>query len=262
LRELALVAVWVAVAAKPTPAAHAQGAPERAMARAMFEEGVQLADRAHWAEAADRFQRAQVLNPSPAIAFNLACALAEIGKLIEASDLLQGLVHDAQTPPELTREAEAKLAEVSAKLAFLTLRVTDAPSTARVTVDGREWPRPVWGVASPIDPGAHAVVGMDGGAEVTRADVTLGVAEHRELGLTWPAPAPVATSEDGAPDERTAEDPTQLGRGHRPLYKSWLLWTGVGLVVAGGVITAALLGRRDDTKTAAPIPGNAGVIRW
>ena len=43
-----------------------------------------------------------------------------------------------------------------------------------------------------------------------------------------------------------------------PLYKKWWLWTAVGAVVAGGVITAVVLGASGGRQD--PIPGRDGVV--
>jgi hypothetical protein len=262
-RSLALfVCVGLSVLSAQQPV-WAQSAQEKAMARSLFEEGVSLADQAKWPEAVDRFQRAQAIKPTPGVAFNLASALAETGKVIEASEMLESLVRDPTTPPELKSECEVKLTQISARRAYLTLQVQDAPSEGRVEVDGHDWPRAAWGVASPMDPGPHVIVGKTGGAEAARSEVELAAGERREVSLSWPKPvvagptkAAAAAKAPQAPSEPTHDDRK------RPLYKNWILWTCTGAVVAGGVIAAVLLTNNDDPKVEAPIPANSGVIRW
>lgn len=248
------VAFWVLAS---QPLAHAQSAQETAIARALFEEGISLADQAKWAEAADRFRRAQSLKPTPGIAFNLASALAETGKVIEASELLESLARDSATPPELKQECEAKLAAIAGKRAYLAIHVENAPAEAKVEVDGHDWPRAGWGVASPLDPGTHLVVGRSRGAETTRTELQIAAGERRELSLSFPQAAPVtpmATAPESTPAPARDEK--------RPLYKNWILWTCVGAVIAGGVVASLLVASKDDPATQAPIAGNAGTIRW
>jgi hypothetical protein len=261
-RWLAAIVACVCLSVLPAHGARAQNAQATAMARALFEEGVALADQAKWAEAVDRFQRAQSLKPTPAIAFNLASALAETGKIIESSELLATLAHDPTTPPALKLECEAKLAEVSARRAFIVVQVEHAPGDATVEVDGHMWPRAAWGVASPVDPGNHLVIGRTGTVEATRAELTLAAGERRNLALSWPQPeakGPTREAEDQPMQKAPAEHPRDDTR--RPLYKNWVLWTCVGAVVAGGVVAGVLLADKED-KTEAPIPGNAGVVIW
>jgi tetratricopeptide (TPR) repeat protein len=262
LCKLLILAVCVGAGSLTAQVAQAQSAQERAMARALFEEGVKFADQARWDEAVDRFRRAQSIKPSPGITFNLAWALAQTGKLIEASDMLEALARDPQTPPELKHESEAKLAEITPKRAFLTLQVHNAPAAAHVQLDGQEWPRAVWGVASPIDPGDHVALGTEGSAELARANVQLAAGEHRELSLDFPQAAPLVAA---SPPPQTVAPRDDEGARHserKPLYKNWILWASVGAVVAGGVIAAAVVTHDGGTKTQSPVSGNAGVIRW
>jgi hypothetical protein len=71
-----------------------QGGHEVALARALFEEGITLADRGDWTGAADRFGRAHSLKPTSGTAFNWASALAETGQLMQASELLESVIRD------------------------------------------------------------------------------------------------------------------------------------------------------------------------
>ncbi len=229
----------------------AQSAQETAMARALFEEGVTLADQANWPEAVDRFRRAHAIKPTPGITFNLASALTEAGQVIEAGELLENLCRDPKTPSDLKRECENKREDATRKRAFLTLKVgEEAPEDAQVVVDGHPWPRAVWGMSSPVNPGTHSVLGMLQDREVTRTELDLEPGERRELRLSFPASA-AAQDAENAPvrGERT------------PLRKNWMLWAGVSAAVVGGVILAVALAG-SETSTEAPIAGNTGVVTW
>lgn len=59
-----------------------------------------------------------------------------------------------------------------------------------------------------------------------------------------PAPPPAASAPAPPPAAVALEQP----RADRspPLYRRWTFWTGVGAVVAGGVVTAVLLANRGD----------------
>ena len=83
--------------------AHGQdgGVDRTAAARALFHEGVELADRTRWAEAADRFDRAYQLRPEPIVAFNLATALRRSGRLVRANEVALTLLRADDTPPEM-----------------------------------------------------------------------------------------------------------------------------------------------------------------
>jgi hypothetical protein len=176
---------------------------------------------------------------------------------VHASELLQGILRDAAAAPELKRDSERKLAELTPRIPRLKLSVEpDLASAGIVSVDGNEWPRAVWDVASPIDPGAHVASCRNGQGELARVDVVLGEGETRDVLLS---------SESGVADG-TARGPGAPGedRGPRRLYKSWVLWTAVGVAVVGGAIALAVTSGKDEQRPGPVAEGNtgAGVIRW
>ncbi len=236
---------------------HAQDAQQTALARTLFEEGVSLADRGDWVGAADRFERAHSLKPTSGIAYNWASALRETGKLVQAQELLLQVTRDPRADPDLKRQAEQALSALSPRIARLKVRVVDARERdIQVEVDGAGWPRAAWDVWSPIDPGAHTAVLKRGEDALRRAELTLGEGEHRELELSERATAADAPS--------GSEPANDHGERPKPLYKRWLLWTAVGAVVAGGVITGIVIAKHREPESASPVTGNAapGVLTW
>lgn len=254
--------IWilsVVLASLLTGRASADNGHEVALARALFEEGVALGDQGDWNGAADRFQRAYTLKPTPGIAFNWASALSEVGKLTQASELLETVSRDPKATPELRSDSELKLAQIGPRRARLTLHVdASIDAESQVSVDGKAWPHAVWDVAIPVDPGVHVATASDGERQLARAQISLAEGESGELGLGTRAPS--AASAQTRADDRHE----QAAAGQRPpLYKSWILWTCVGAVVVGGVALTAVLATRDGGSEA-PVAGNAGagVIRW
>jgi hypothetical protein len=257
---------------------HAQEAQQTALARTLFEEGVARADRGDWVGAADRFARAYTLKPTSGIAFNWASALMEVGKLLEAQELLLRIVRETSSDAELRKQSELSLAAIDERIARIRVRVVgDVSDSARLEVDGVAWPRAAWDVTSPIDPGRHLLVLKSDGKEHTRIELTLTEGDARELVMNTSgpteltrAPRPFAASSraDRPPAQLVAlrpaaEAPTQVDDDRaRPLRRSWMLWTAVGVVVAGGVVTAVLLTRDREEVERDPVMGNAGVIRW
>jgi hypothetical protein len=255
--------VWVVLAALaalvPTRLASAQSPQETALARSLFEQGVALADQGQWLEAADRFRRAYTLKPTPGLAFNLASALGEAGKFVEACELLEQLSRDGSLNADLQAEVAAKLELLSPRRAHLTVQV-EAESTDDVTVeiDGQPWPRVVWGVPVPVDPGTHSVVGRASPERVSEGQISLAEGERATHVVALPTLAPHAEPQA----EPARSFPRETERRHpTPLHKRWALWAGVGAVVVAGVVLGVVLARPDST-TEAPIPGNAGVITW
>jgi len=246
-----------------TSIASAEAGHEVSLARALFEEGVAQADRGDWEGAADRFGRAHALKPTSGIAFNWASALAATGKLTQASELLQIIVRDPAAELGLKQESERKLAELAPRMARLKLHVDRSLAETTIKIDGNAWPRPVWDVAMPVDPGVHVATSSRGDTELARVNLTLSEGELREIALSLPTPiaeaaAPEVMAPEAAPVERRE-------RPSRPLYKNWVLWTAVGAVVVGGAVVAVVLGTKGgESPSEAPAMGNTGpgVLRW
>jgi tetratricopeptide (TPR) repeat protein len=120
----ACVASWafLAISLSGAAPAQAQGAPgeedAREQARAAFSEGIALAEERRWEEAAARFRSAMALHDAPAIRYNLASALFEMGELTEASRALAPVRNDPETPPELATHAEALEAQIRERAAL------------------------------------------------------------------------------------------------------------------------------------------------
>lgn len=237
----------------------APASQQNALARALFEEGVALADKSDWVGAADRFSRAYSLKPTSGIAFNWASVLIELGHLLHAQELLLGVSRDSAADTQIRADSATMLDALSRRIAHLKVHVVDQrDAQSTIEVDNLAWPRAAWDIASPIDPGAHTVVLKHGTSEAARVDLTLNEGEARELVLEGEqAPAPVVV----APvlPSKPIDSPTK-----KPLYKNWMLWAGVGAVVVGGVVAAAVLAKGKDPKEASPVMGNTmpGVLRW
>jgi hypothetical protein len=247
--------------------AAAQDPQQNALARTLFEEGVALADRGDYVGAADRFSRAYSLKPTSGIAFNWASVLIENGKFLLAEDLLLGVQRDPAASASLKEESETMLSALKPRIARLKVHVVSrgaAPvdPAISVEVDGHDWPRAAWDISSPIDPGAHSVRLVHGQAELARDEPQLAEGASREVLLE--VPAQDATTSAVTTTTTPSKGPVDAPSEHKPLYKSWVLWTAVGAVVVAGVVTGVMLASKKEPKDEAPIAGNTmpGVLRW
>ena len=68
-----------------------------AAARALFQDGMAAVERGDYPTAADRLRRSVALRDSPVVRTNLALALIELGRLVEASEHLRAAI-DAVEP--------------------------------------------------------------------------------------------------------------------------------------------------------------------
>jgi len=266
-RFTACVVLVVALAwTSGTVYAQTTEAERAALARALFDEGLGLADRDQLDEAADRFRRAYDLRPAPAIAFNLASALARSGHVVEASELLRRVGRDAASPPDLRATARALLEQTAPRVARLEVRLTGHVEGARVTLDGGELSAAALGIAAPTDPGHHVIAVHRGDEVAASREIELAEGQSSAVELTVPPPpssehearrAPAAALRV-APRARASRDDDAEGSS---VLESWWFWTAAGLVVAGGAVATWLILSPEPDD---PIPGTTqpAVLVW
>lgn len=259
LVQVLLSIALVVVGFLQPPTLCAQSAQETALARSLFEEGLEAADAQEWDRAADRFERAYSLKPTPGIAYNWACALAELGRLVEAGERLRVIRNDPATPEELRSESELKLATVAPRIAAVVVHVDARSEDVTVLLDGHALPRAAWGAGSPSDPGSHTLSLMRGEQALSSETFELSEGERHEVTLVEPA----AALPEPAPVKVAAAAPAHDDR--QPWFKKrWVWWTAAGVVVIAGAVTTTWLLTRDDPKEPAPVEGDTtpAVIRW
>jgi hypothetical protein len=262
LRRLAYLALAMAILVLPATSLADQGdAVHSAAARTAFEEGMKKADAQAWGEAAELFQRALSLRDSPVIRFNLAAALAELGRYVEASETLRGLEIDERAANDLRERARIKREGLGPKLAWITVRVEGESKQVRVMLDEHALEPALLGVPAPLDPGGHRLrLFVDAGDEAAeQQDFTLLEGESREAMLHVPQHAPsaqvalpavVATQTPLLVAQPAARAPEHHDT--KPSRKRRALWiaSSVVAVVAAGVVTGILVARRPGASSA------------
>lgn len=126
---------------------------DRALAEALFDEGRRLAAAGKFAEACPKFERSNAEDPAPGTQLNLASCYEHLGKTASAWATYTA-VASAASGARATF-AQQKADALVPMLAKLTIR---ASSARTVTRDGAVVPAASFGVAIPVDPGAHVVV--------------------------------------------------------------------------------------------------------
>src|SRR5688500_8708747 len=121
---------------EPLPCSAQPDAEQSAAARALFTQGVELADRQQWNEAADRFRRAYAMRPSPVIACNLAQTLVHIHQLVEATEHLRYVVRATDANRSVRAGARRMLETLQPRLATLTIRIAGHVEGAEIRLDG------------------------------------------------------------------------------------------------------------------------------
>jgi PEGA domain-containing protein len=250
---IAAALLWVSAAnAEPT-------AVDRATARSLAEEGYKALQDKHYADAADRFSRADALVHAPTLVLDWARALVGLGQLVEAQERYELILRervDAKAPPSWQRalaDAKKELERLKPRLSWVTLSVTGSPDTS-VTIDGVDVPRAAIGVRRAINPGTHHVAVSAKGYRNKQQAVSL--AEGEEVSVTLElepdpeqqlAKAPVST-----PPPVDAPKPVHHSRA--PIYAAFAV-AGAGFVV-GGVSGALWLGKHSTLKAHCPDPND------
>ena len=172
-----------------------------ARARALFLQGVEFSDGGRWEAAAASFERALALRAAPAIEYNLASALIELGQFQRADRLLRGVLEHPEASEDLRRSAINARGDVRARAAELRFSRFGG-GTVRVggeAVAADEAVRPYF-----VVPGEHQVELVRGGSVTERREVEVVAASVTEVEFTS-AEVAVAVSD---PPETRPIDPT------------------------------------------------------
>ena len=241
----------------PSLARAQDGEDERtAAARDLFEEGMASVAAGDLDVAADRLRRSYELRPSAVVAFNLAMALTELGRLVEATEHLRRIIRDEEAPEAVREAASSRLERLLPRIGRLVVTLEGPRAGARVQVSGAELPEVLIGVAHPVDPSEHIVVALRGSETVARESVTVAEGATREVTLRLP-PLPAVREaprpERSAVDEALLRETPEAPAGEEVDLGLVALFGTLGAAVLAGAIVAIVVAA---THRPEPIPGN------
>ena len=247
---LALAALSLAVAAP----VHAQSAAERSLARDRFQAGVAAARDERWQDAVAALQASYDLVPRPLTLLNLAGALLQIGRLVEAAESYRMFLHEDDVPARQRRDAEEQLAALEPRIPHVRLRVLGLEEGDAILLDEYDLSGAALDAEYPVDPGPHSVTisRNDHEPRVIPFESEEGVLSEVLVDArpeAWPAlGTPI---DDGIGDDDDDVTPSPSGRSiaEEPVF--WVVI--VGVVVAAGVATGVGLAV---TTPASPTTGN------
>lgn len=190
--------------------ASAQTDAERAGARSLAEQGFSAYKSEKWADALDRFERAESLMHAPPHLLYAARASSKLGGYVKARELYTKIVREelgAGAPAafkQAQKDAAAELPAVEKKIAYLTVTVKGPkPGDARVQLDGVDVPTALVGVEGPVDPGTRVIAVSAPGFTAAEKSVELAAAGHEsitvELIADPSAPVVPASPGEGTP---------------------------------------------------------------
>jgi hypothetical protein len=226
MRNLALLALASLAATAPVllgaaPRALAQVSDaERAGARELFKEGDQLQRAGHFAEALDKFQRAQQVFAAPTNLLRIAECDAALGRLVESAEAYREVLRSplpAGAPPAFQAavdQAKAELSQVEPRIPRLVVQVQPAGvQNPQMQIDGQNVPGALLGEPMPLDAGVHQIAVLAPGYASTEQQVELKEHDSKTIALTL-NPNPAAAS--GAAIAATPPPPPPVLGGATP----------------------------------------------
>jgi hypothetical protein len=243
-------------------------------AESLFEEGRQLMQAGHYAEACPKLEASQRLDPGVGTLLNLGDCLERSGRTASAWERFREAASAAVAAGQREREviARGRVDALAPKLCRLRVNVSNAARVEGVTVtrDGALLDRAVWGEVVPVDPGSHAIAATAAGKRPWSAPATLDAAtcagttqtvdvpmlENDPSAMVSPAPLPVLPPSPPPPHE---QETTRWG------LQRQLALSAAGLaVVAAGIGTGLAVDARstyvNDRSDCTPRSCTAGTL--
>jgi hypothetical protein len=258
-----LVAAWPSFARGAEPPA--PPSPEQVeAARVPFREARELQRQGRTSEAAARMLDAYHVASTPVIGLEAGRLLIDVGRLVEAREILRGVTVLPVSPRETDagrdarRESAALATELDTRIPKISL--SQRPAGLEVLLDGQPFAADssAW---QGVDPGGHTIVVRAQDHVCTTIAVTLAAGEVRTIDLrdaaaacrsapTPPPPPPSAEVAGGAPDAGPIAPPTEDDRRGATWRWGGAALAGVGLVTAG-VGTYLLVAAKSDYDSVA-----------
>jgi hypothetical protein len=223
---------------------------DRVTARALAHEGYEAQTHGDYAQAADRFRRAEALVPAPTLRLGLARAQAGMGKLVEAHETYRHIVRGALAPDapapfvKAVDDARVELAALEPRLAWVTIDVVGPPESAvTLVLDDAPFPAGGLGTKRASDPGQHRVRASAPGFEAAASTFVVKEGEATAVSLSLRAlPEGVAPASPVVPPAGESSVGLPPRASSTPAGKTLgILLFGVGTVgLVGGGVTGVL----------------------
>ena len=195
------------------------------------------------------FRETLELRDAPAVRFNLALSLYELGRYREADALLRSVLEHSDTDAAMRSQARELAAELrsNAGQVEVLLRGGDRSVPLEVRVDQHPVAESEL-LAVLVSAGHHDIVVTQGGHETGRGSVDAESGEHY-------------TVEIELSDVPGRESPARDGV---PLEEDWRLWVGIGGGVLLTILVIAIAVAVSDTGVQEPVEGDfmPTVLRW
>ena len=212
------------------PEARAQ-VSDKVRADALLEQGNRLYDKADYAGALGKFQRANSLYPTPEIELNIGLTQEHLKNLPAAATHFERFLGqvDRKANVARVRGIQQKLEVLRARLGSVTLAC--GVKGAAVTMDSKPAGSTPLGSRLYVIPGRHELAVIGAGYKPFNTTVDLKAGKHQVLKVELKLLDPTAEEPGTGALDLTPAPPPKVGP--RPFYKKWWFWTAMGVVVAG-----------------------------
>lgn len=138
---------------------------------ALYKEGMALAEKGDWKEAAEKFRKVVEIRAAPKALFTLAQAEEHLGRLVAAKAAYEQAKSDSKAADaEVAKAATDALSSLTPRIAHLTIALGPNDQGARATIDGAAASA---SQATDVDPGRHRVHAETPGKRPFNRDVTI-----------------------------------------------------------------------------------------
>ncbi|MCL2448761.1 MAG: hypothetical protein FWD17_07440 [Polyangiaceae bacterium] len=192
-RFAGVLAAVVSLAGAPGSARADSTSSQRQLARDLMKRGNELRAANDLEGALDAFRSADGIMHAPTTGFEVARSEAQLGKLVEAADMIARVLTIPSPPdePQAFKDAReyARLLErdVAPRVPKILLRVdTRGGLTVSVSVDGESIPVPAFDIPYAVDPGEHSIEAGWADGRSAKVDVVVREGEQREVELGLP----------------------------------------------------------------------------
>ncbi len=242
---------------------HAQPAASPSPAESLYAEGVGLFKAGKFEEAAERFQQAYNIDPSPILLYNLARAAEELGRAKAAVGHYKAYITRFPEAPDRT-EVERRIRTLEAVLKATQVKPEPKPEPEPEPKPEPEpepkpdpEPEPAGGLSA-MQVGGWTGVGLGvlavGAGTIFYAQ-TFGHADDYNT-----AREDLAAARSGADREDAATRKDDAEEAHSSAGTLAYVFWGVGLAAAAGGATLLLLDEGDTSATLLPTPGGLGLV--
>ncbi|MDD9947684.1 MAG: hypothetical protein OXU20_41975 [Myxococcales bacterium] len=261
--------------AQPASEPVVEDSTELETARTLFYEAVELLDHDRWEEAERRLRSVLEIRYSPVVAYNLANALAQQSRCVEAHAWLTGVLEHPEADTEVTEVARALIDLCNQRLGWLSIELIGDTTDVELIVNGRQVQLAELEQLVPVDPGEAKVVAMRDGREVGSASTVVGsqrtpsdpsgsklTLQIAPVEPSAPSRTPVnlavrRSSVASSVSQAAVAEPRDPKRNEDAgLLGQWWFWGTVGVVVAATVTGVVLTSGHDSAPDTSVAHGN------